>query len=94
MTVKELRDRLDDYIKRDPPGLWQLNDVEADAAAYAERCTERSRNEVIILDDGMKPKHFSLLMAFGTTICPMDKHGKFKEKEVFALSTDLTDEIK
>ena len=94
MTVKELRDALDRYVRKDPPGLWQLNDIEADAAAYDARCKEREESEVIILDDGMKPKHYGLLMAFGTTIYPMAKDGSISSKDVFALSTDLTNPIK
>lgn len=30
MTVQELRDKLDNYIKKDPPDIWQLNDIEID----------------------------------------------------------------
>lgn len=48
MTVKELRDRLDNYIKTDPPDLWQLNDCELDALYYKERCEERGHNRVVI----------------------------------------------
>ena len=94
MTVKELKDALDRYIRKDPPDLWQLNDVEADAAAYDARCKEREASEVIILDDGMQPKHYGLLMAFGTTIYPIGKDGSINGKDVFALSTDLTHPLK
>lgn len=48
MTVKELRDKLDDYIKRDPLDLWQLNDVEADAKNYRMRCKERENVEIAV----------------------------------------------
>ena len=48
MTVKELRDKLNEYIKRDSPGIWQLNDIEADIAAYRERCKERENAEIVV----------------------------------------------
>ena len=93
MTVEELRDKLDAYIKRDPPDTWQLNDGEADAKAYKRRCEERAKREVIILDDGMQPKHFSILSAFGTTIYREDSTA-FNGQDVFALCTDLMDPLK
>ena len=68
MTVKELRDRLDNYIKHDSPDTWQLNDVEADAQAYKERCKDRENQQIIILDDGMKPRYFAAEAAFGVPI--------------------------
>lgn len=92
MTVKELRDALDNYIKRDSPDLWQLNDCDADAAAYEERCIERGNREVIILDDGMQPKYFTVDSAFGTSMpkqSALDNMHYFM-KDVFALCTDLT----
>lgn len=60
MTVQELKDKLDNYIKKDPPNLWQLNDVELDKLYYEERCKERANRKVIICDDGMKPKFFDI----------------------------------
>lgn len=92
MTVKELRDALDRYIDKDPPDLWQLNDIEADAAAYDARCKEREESEVIILDDGMQPKHFSILSAFGTTLY-RENRTEYRGQDVFAICTDLTDQI-
>ena len=94
MTVKELRDALYNYIKKDPPDLWQLNDVEADAAAYKERCEERENAEVIILDDGMQPKYFNVDSAFGTSMPKKPEAGNvhYTMKDVFALCTDLTNE--
>lgn len=99
MTVKELRDALDNYIKKDPPDLWQLNDVEADAAAYKERCKERENAEVAILDDGMQPKYFAVDSAFGTSMPKKSESDDvyytiYTMKDVFALCTDLTNEIK
>lgn len=51
MTVKELRDKLDNYIKQDPPNLWQLNDCELDALYYKERCEERGNKRVVIMQN-------------------------------------------
>ena len=68
MTVKELRDKLDNYIKKDPPNLWQLNDCELDEMYYKERCEERANREVILIDDGTLPKYFRTEDSFGTTI--------------------------
>ena len=68
MTVKELRDSLDEYIKRDPPDIWQTNDIELDEKYYQDRCKRRENREVVIIDDGMQPKHFSVNFATGTTI--------------------------
>lgn len=95
MTVEELRDALDAYIKKDPPDLWQLNDVELDEKMYKRRCSERAKNEVIILDDGMQPKHFSILSAFETSMPKHSAMGKacYCMEEVFALCTDLTNEV-
>ena len=96
MTVKELRDALDKYINKDPPDLWQLNDCEADAVAYKERCEECENAEVIILDDGMQPKYFNVDSAFGTSMpkkLEVD-NVHYIMKDVFALCTDLTNEIK
>lgn len=95
MTVKELRDALDNYIKKDPPDLWQLNDGDADAAAYKERCEERENAEVIILDDGMQPKHFSIDSAFGTSMPKKLEADNvhYTIEDVFALCTDLTNEV-
>ena len=96
MTVKELRDALDNYIKRDSSDLWQLNDCDADAAAYEERCIERGNREVIILDDGMQPKYFNVDSAFGTSRPKQSKadNAHYTMKDVFALCTDLTNDIK
>lgn len=95
MTVKELRDALDNYIKKDPLDLWQLNDGDADAAAYKERCEERENAEVIILDDGMQPKHFSIDSAFGTFMSKKLEADNvhYTMEDVFALCTDLTHEV-
>jgi hypothetical protein len=95
MTVKELRDALDNYIKKDPPDLWQLNDSDADAAAYKERCEERENREVIILDDGMQPKYFSIDSAFGTSMPKQLEadSAHYIMKEIFALCTDLINEV-
>ncbi len=94
MTVVELRDALDNYIKRDPPGLWQLNDCDADAAAYKERRKERENAEVVVLDDGMQPKYFSVDSAFGTSMPKQSEVDNtcYFMKDVFALCTDLTNE--
>ena len=94
MTVKELRDILDEYIKRDPPDTWQLNDVEADAAAYRERCKVRANREVVITDDGMQPKHFGVNFATGTIIVSELMPGTYSSKDVLALITDLTNPLK
>lgn len=68
MTVKELRDKLDNYIKKDPPDLWQLNDCELDELSYIERCNERANRQVVLIDDGMKSKYFKIDCCFGTTL--------------------------
>lgn len=68
MTVRELRDKLDHYIKTDPPDQWQLNDVKLDAQAYEERCKERENHRVVIADDGMTPKYFDIDSQIGLTI--------------------------
>ena len=91
MTVKELRDALDNYIKKDPLDLWQLNDGDADAAAYKERCEERENAEVIILD-GMELKHFSIDRAFGATMPQKPDNAHYIMKDVFALYADSTNE--
>ena len=95
MTVKELRDALDNYIKKDPPDLWQLNDCVADAVAYKERREERENAEVVILDDGMQPKYFNVDCVFGTSMpkkLEIDNE-YYIMKDVFALCTDLTNEV-
>ena len=85
MTVKELRDRLDNYIMRDPPDLWQLNDVEADAKTYKDRCKEREEQEVVVLDDGIKPKFFDVESAFRMPYEKEVSQGTFEEHDVFAI---------
>ena len=45
MTVQELRDILDNFIKKDPPDIWQLNDCELDKLFYKERCEERANRK-------------------------------------------------
>lgn len=85
MTVKELRDKLDNYIKKDPPDIWQLNDIELDKLYYQRRCEERANNEVILIDDGMQPKYFRTEGCFGTTLSDTEKvfaiiFDKFQEK--------------
>ena len=85
MTVKELRDRLDNYIKHDPPDTWQLNDVEADAQAYKERCKDRENQQIVILDDGMKPKFFDVESAFGMPYEKEVSQGIFEKHDVFAI---------
>jgi hypothetical protein len=84
MTVKELRDKLDNYIKKDPPDLWQLNDCELDKLYYDERCNERANRQVVLIDDGMQPKYFRTEDGFGTTIC---ENINIDEK-VFAITFD------
>ena len=93
MTVKELRDRLDNYIKHDSPDTWQLNDVEADAQAYKERCKDRENQQIIILDDGMKPRYFAAEAAFGVPIAKELMPGTYVMRDSFAIVTDLTREI-
>lgn len=80
MTVKELRDKLDDYIKRDPPDLWQLNDVEADAKAYEERCKERENTEIVVDINGDSSTLVEVKTAYG-------KHSYLNpnQKDIFAL---------
>jgi hypothetical protein len=84
MTVKELRDKLDNYIKKDPPDLWQLNDCELDKLYYDERCEERANRQVVLIDDGMHPKYFRIEDGFGTTIY---ENTNIDEK-VFAITFD------
>lgn len=93
MTVKELRDALDRYISKDPPDTWQLNDVEADAAAYRERCKVRANRKVVITDDGMQARHFGVNFAVGTTIVSELMPGTYASNDVLALITDLTNPI-
>jgi len=93
MTVIELRDALDRYISKDPPDIWQLNDVEADAAAYRERCKCRANREVVITDDGMQARHFGVNFAAGTTIVSELMPGTYSSKDVLALITDLTNPL-
>jgi hypothetical protein len=68
MTVRELRDKLDAYIKKDPPDQWQLNDCTLDKLYYDERCEERANRQVVLIDDGMQPEYFRTEDSFGTTI--------------------------
>lgn len=93
MTVKELIDRLDAYVKQDPPDTWMLNDVEADREAYQERRKERENQQIIILDDGMKPRYFAAEAAFGVPIAKELMPGTYVMRDCFAISTDLTHEI-
>ena len=50
MTVQELRDKLDAYIKKDPPNALQLNDCALEKMYYKERCQERANQEVQLID--------------------------------------------
>ena len=95
MTVKELRDALDNYIKKDPSDIWQLNDCVADAVAYKERREERENAEVVILDDGMQQKYFNVDCVFGTSMPKKleTDNEYYIMKDVFALCTDLTNEV-
>lgn len=87
MTVQELKDKLDNYIKKDPSDLWQLNDCELDELSYIERCNERANRQVILIDDGMQSKYFKTNECFGTTLS--------NNEEVFAIIFDkLLGEIK
>jgi len=95
MTIKELRDALDNYIKKDPPDLWQLNDCDADATAYECRCKERENRKVIILDDGMRLTHFNIESVFGTSVPKRLQPGEasYTMEDVFALCADLANEV-
>lgn len=73
MTVQELRDRLDNYIKKDTNDMLQLNDVELDKYYYQKRCEERANREVILIDDGMLPKYYSTESCFGTKLSNNEK---------------------
>jgi hypothetical protein len=84
MTVKELRDKLDTYIKKDPPDLWQLNDCELDELYYKERCEERANRQVVLVDDGMQPEYFRIEDSFGTTIYK----NTYKDEKIFAITFD------
>jgi hypothetical protein len=84
MTVKELRDKLDAYIKNDPPDLWQLNDCELDELYYKERCEERANRQVVLLDDGMQPEYFKTDDCLGVVLY---KNTDINEK-VFAIIFD------
>lgn len=87
MTVQELKDKLDNYIKKDPSDLWQLNDCELDELSYIERCNERANRQVILIDDDMQSKYFKTNECFGTTLS--------NNEEVFAIIFDkLLGEIK
>lgn len=68
MTIKELRDKLDNYIKNDPPDIWQLNDIELDKLFYKERCEERANRKVVLIDDSEQSKYFKPDYCFGTTL--------------------------
>ena len=50
MTVQELIDKLNDYIKKDPPDTWQLNDCDLDEMYYKERCEKRANHKVKLVD--------------------------------------------
>ena len=50
MTVQELIDSLNNYIKKDPPDTWQLNDCTLDELYYKERCEKRANHEVKLVD--------------------------------------------
>ena len=80
MTVIELRDVLDKYIKTDPPGLWQLNDVEADAENYRTRCKERENAKIVvdIKGDGSTP--VEVKAAYGN-----HSYLNSNEKDIFTL---------
>ena len=80
MTVKELRDKLDAYIKKDPPDTWQLNDCMLDKLYYDERCEERANRQVVLVDDGMQPKYFKIDDGFGI--------GNLNNEKVFAIAFD------
>ena len=80
MTVQELKDKLDNYIKKDPSDLWQLNDCELDELSYIERCNERANRQVILIDDSMQSKYFKTNECFGTTLS--------NNEEVFAIIFD------
>lgn len=67
MTVQELRDKLDHYIKHDIGDVCMFNDVDLDRWSYEDRCNARANHQVIFCDDGMDPKHYSI-SAFGSTI--------------------------
>lgn len=68
MTVQELRDMLDNFIKKDSSDIWQLNDCELDELYYKERCEERANGKVILIDDSMQSKYFKIDYCFGTTL--------------------------
>ena len=80
MTVKELRDKLDNYIKKDPLDQWQSNDCELDKLYYDERCKERANRQVVLIDDCIQPKYFRIEDSFGTTLV--------NNEEVFAIIFD------
>ena len=50
MTVQELINSLNNYIKTDPPDTCQLNDCDLDEMYYKERCQERANQEVQLID--------------------------------------------
>lgn len=80
MTVKELRDKLNEYIDTDPPHLWQLNDVEADAKTYKERCKERENTEIVVDINSDSSTLVEVKAAYG-------KHSYLNpnQKDIFAL---------
>ena len=93
MTVKELIDRLDAYVKRDPPDIWMLNDVEADREAYQERCKERENTKVIVKLEGPNGEYnIKAMTAYGCSI-PIDKNFTHSEG-AFIICADMKDELK
>lgn len=89
MTVKELRDRLDNYIKTDPPDLWQLNDCELDALYYKERCEERGNKRVAVLMEKTieSDMHYSSLIDIKSAYASTVKDDAANEREeIFELT--------
>ena len=78
MTVQELIDKLNDYIKKDPPDTWQLNDGDLDEIYYKERCQERANHEVRVIDT-------SVVKNFSAKVDSVTSHNVNNTKDVCAL---------
>jgi len=85
MTVKQLHDLLESYMKCGIGDGWQLNDVELDKQIREERCN----TPVLIVDDGMKAKFIEPKFTMLTQASEFKGHGIYKPKNVFGIVVDV-----
>jgi len=84
LTVKQLRDFCDWYIKHDSDDIVLSNDRQLDKELYDKRCRDRENDKVLFCDDSMKPRYFNV-SCMGSKFSRKIEICKYKDENILML---------